>query len=96
MLNYHKPDFFKLLKLDILACVILFSIFIFCQITTTTNKKLKHFVRNCYYPIKIQEFVQRLLEMIVLTFVYLLSAPSLDCGAHGQTVRPGQRCQGGL
>ena len=98
MLYYHKTDFFQNVKAWYFSLCHFFSIFTFCQITTTTTK-LNTFVRNGYYPyypLKIQEFVQKLLWLIVLTFVYLLSSSPLDGGADWQTVRPGQRCQGGL
>ena len=95
MLNYHKTEFFKMLKIDILACVIFFVFLHFVKLQQTTTK-LNNFVQNCYYPLKTQEFVQKLFELIALTFVYLLSSPSLDGGAHRQTVCPRQRCQGGL
>ena len=69
-----------MLKLEILAlCHFFLYFYILSNYTTTTN--LNTFVLNCYYPLKIQEFVQKLFQMIVLTFVYLLSSSSLDGGA---------------
>ena len=68
MLNYHKTDFFfQVFKLDILspACVIFLYFYI---LSNYNNNKTKYFrakfLSSTQNPLKIQEFVQKLSEMI--------------------------------